>query len=138
MPGYYESYRLRNAIKEKGKDNLVNEIKKGFSGETTISDIAIDSLDKYDDPIAIKYNFEIKSDKEDILYISPMFGEGYKENPFKSEERFYPVEMPYTVDETYLLQLEVPKDYVVDELPKQVILKLNENDDGMFEYRISE
>jgi hypothetical protein len=46
--------------------------------------------------------------------------------------------MPYTVDDTYLLQLEVPKDYTVDELPKQLVVRLNENDDGMFEYRISE
>lgn len=138
MPGYYESYRLRNLVKEKGKDNLANDIKKGFGVEASISDLAIDSLDKYDDPIAIKYNFEIKSEKDDILYINPMFGEGLKENPFKSEERFYPVEMPYTIDETYLLQLEVPKDYTVDELPKQLVVKLNERDDGLFEYRISE
>jgi hypothetical protein len=67
-----------------------------------------------------------------------MFGEGYKENPFKSAQRFYPVEMPYTLDETYLLQLQVPEGYVVDELPQQIMVKLNENDDGLFEYRLSE
>jgi len=138
MPGYYESYRLRKTIKEKGKDNLATEIKKGFGADIEISELSVDSLDKYEDPINIKYNFEIKPEKENILYINPMFGEGYKENPFKSAERFYPVEMPYTVDQTYLLQLEVPKDYTVDELPKQLVVKLNENDDGMFEYRISE
>jgi len=138
MPGYYESYRLRNLVKEKGKDNLANDIKKGFGVETDITDLSIDSLNRYDDPIAIKYNFEIKSEKDDILYINPMFGEGLKENPFKSEERFYPVEMPYTIDQTYLLQLEIPKDYTVDELPKQLVVKLNERDDGLFEYRISE
>jgi len=138
MPGYYESYRLRNLVKEKGKDNLANDIKKGFGVETDITDLSIDSLNRYDDPIAIKYNFEIKSEKDDILYINPMFGEGLKENPFKSEERFYPVEMPYTIDQTYLLQLEIPKDYTVDELPRQLVVKLNERDDGLFEYRISE
>ena len=137
-PGFYESYRLRNKIKDKGKGQLLDDIKKGFNLETQVSELSIDSLDKYDNPIAIKYNFEMKPEKEDIMYINPMLGEGYKENPFKSEERFYPVEMPYTIDETYLLQLEVPKDYVVDELPKQIMVKLNENDDGVFEYRISE
>jgi transglutaminase-like putative cysteine protease len=138
FPGFYESYRLRNRIKEKGKDQLLNDIKKGFNADVEISNVTIDSLDKYDDPIAIKYNFDLKTEKEDILYINPMFGEGDRENPFKSAERFYPVEMPYTRDETYLLQLEIPNGYVVDELPKQIMVKLNENDDGMFEYRISE
>jgi transglutaminase-like putative cysteine protease len=137
-PGFYESYRLRNRIKDKGRDQLLDDIKKSFGLETQVNDLSIDSLEKYDNPITIKYNFEMKPDKEDIMYINPMFGEGYKENPFKSAERFYPVEMPYTMDQTYLLQLEVPKGYTVDELPKQIMVKLNENDDGLFEYRISE
>jgi hypothetical protein len=76
--------------------------------------------------------------KEDILYINPMFGEGYRENPFKSAERHYPVEMPYTMDETYNLSLIVPDGYEVDELPKQVAAKLNEEGDGYFEYLISQ
>jgi hypothetical protein len=137
-PGYYESYRVRNRIKEKGTDPFFADIKKEFNADVEISHPLIDSLDKYDDPVAIKYDFTIKQDKEDIIYFNPMFGEGYKENPFKSAERYYPVEMPYTTDETYLLQLQIPEGYVIDELPKQLVVKLNENDDGMFEYRIAE
>jgi transglutaminase-like putative cysteine protease len=137
-PGFYESYDLRNEIKEKGKEQLLNEIKKGFNSEAEISGLSIDSLDRYDDPLSIKYNFEIKTEKEDIIYFNPMLGEGYKENPFKSTERFYPVEMPYTRDESYMLQLQIPQGYMVDELPKQIIVKLNADDDGLFEYRITE
>ena len=66
-----------------------------------------------------------------------MFGEGYRENPFKSAQRLYPVEMPYTSDEVFSLQFEIPNGYVVDELPKQSIVKFNEQEDAMFEYRIS-
>jgi transglutaminase-like putative cysteine protease len=137
-PGYYESYRLRNKIKEKGKEQVFSDIKKGFNAEIDITETQIDSVNKYEDPLFLKYNFGIKQDKEDIIYLNPMFSEAYKENPFKSAERFYPVEMPYTVDETYLLQLAVPDGYAIDELPKQMVVKLNEADDGMFEYRISE
>jgi transglutaminase-like putative cysteine protease len=137
-PGYYESYRLRSMIKEKGKDQLVNDIRKAFNADVEISNVSIDSVDKYDDQVNVKYNFNLKTDKDDIMYFNPMFGEGYKENPFKSAERFYPVEMPYIMDETYLLQLEIPQGYAVDELPKQIMLKLNDNDDGTFEYRITE
>lgn len=137
-PGYYESYSLRNRIREKGKDQLFSDIKKAFNADIEIEDPVIDSLDKYDQPIAIRYKFNIKSGNEDIIYFNPMFGEGWKENPFKSAQRTYPVEMPYAFDETYLLRLDVPKGYVIDELPKQILVKLNENDDGLFEYRLSE
>jgi Domain of Unknown Function with PDB structure (DUF3857) len=137
-PGYYESYNLRNRIKEKGKGQLESDITKDFGMEVDISNFVIDSLDKYEEPLGIKYDFDIKSEKEDIIYLNPIFGEGYKDNWFKATERSYPVEMPFAMDETVNLQLEVPAGYVIDELPGSVIVKLNEEGDGLFEYRISQ
>ena len=61
----------------------------------------------------------------------------YKENPFKSAERSYPVEMPYCIDETYVLNMEIPEGYKVDELPKSARVSLNGNE-GMFEYLIQQ
>jgi len=46
--------------------------------------------------------------------------------------------MPFAMDQTYLLRIEVPKGYEVDEIPKQMVVKLNEDGDGVFEYRISQ
>ena len=46
--------------------------------------------------------------------------------------------MPYTFDEVFTLQMEIPKGYVIDELPKQQVVKFNEEGDASFEYRISE
>ncbi|HUR66525.1 MAG TPA: DUF3857 domain-containing protein [Chitinophagaceae bacterium] len=137
-PGYYESLGLREKIKEKGKEQLQKDIEKDFGTEIVTSNFGIDSLTRYDDVLGIHYDFDLKAEKEDIIYFNPMFGEGYKENPFKSAERFYPVEMPYAMDETYNLQMEVPKGYVVDELPKSMVVKLNEENHGMFEYRVSQ
>ncbi len=137
-PGYYESFDLRKRIKEKGKEALQKDIIKAFGSEITMSNFQVDSLNQYDYELGIRYDFDLKGEKEDIIYLNPMFGEGYKENPFKSAVRFYPVEMPYAMDETFNLQLEVPQGYVVDELPKPIVVKLNEQGEGMFEYRISQ
>jgi archaellin len=46
--------------------------------------------------------------------------------------------MPYTWDETYILTMEVPQGYTVDELPKQMVVKLDEKESAYFEYRISQ
>lgn len=137
-PGYYESFNIRNRIKEKGKEELQKDIKKAFGSDITISNFIIDSLDKYENELGIKYDFDLVGEKEDIIYMNPMFGEGFKENPFKSAERFYPIEIPYTMDQTFNLQLEIPNGYEVDELPKSIVVKLNEENEGMFEYRISQ
>lgn len=137
-PGYLESNSIRNVIKEKGEEQLFGDIKKAFPGEADIKKRSIDSLNKYEFPVKINYDFSLAKEGEDIIYFNPMLGEGWKENPFKSAERFYPVEMPYAIDEIFLLRMDVPTGYKVDELPKQMVLKLNEEGDGMFEYRISE
>ncbi|MBA2498349.1 MAG: DUF3857 domain-containing protein [Chitinophagaceae bacterium] len=137
VPGFYESFNMRNNIKENGKDKLFSDIKKEFNAEIEILDSKIDSLDQYDHPLGINYDFQFTTDNEDILYFNPMFSEAWKENPFKSADRFYPVEMPYTIDETYILRIDIPNGYEVDELPKQIMVKLNEDDDGSFEYRLS-
>lgn len=138
QPGYYESHEIRETVKEKGKDEFFKEVKKAWGQDVEMINPHIDSLDNLEESIAIAYEFKLNEEKQDILYISPMFGEGYKENPFKSAERLYPVEMPYASDETYIFSMVIPDGYVVDELPKSVVVKLNSDGDGQFEYRISE
>jgi hypothetical protein len=135
--GGYESYAVRNKIKEKGQEEFFKEIQKVYGEDVAIKSPRVDSLDKYEVPVALKYEVDLKQVTDDIVYINPMFGEAWKKNPFKSEERFYPVEMPYTMDETFILTMEVPQGYVVDELPKQMVVKLDEKESGYFEYRIS-
>jgi hypothetical protein len=137
LSGYYESLHIRDKVKESGKDAFFKDIKKAYAMDVTINDAGLDSLNQLEEPISMHYNFGIDLGKEDILYINPMFAEGYKENPFKAAERQYPVEMPYATDETYALSMIVPEGYEVDELPKQIAVKLNEAGDGYFEYLIS-
>ena len=64
-----------------------------------------------------------------------MLAEGYKENPFKAAIRYYPVEMPFAMDESYTLSMEIPNGYVVDEIPKSARVSYNTNE-GFFEYLI--
>jgi len=134
--GYSESMEVRGEIKEKGQEDFIKGVRKVFPEEMNVSNIVIDSVNKPDEIVACKYDIAIKEEGEDIIYFNPMFGEAIKQNPFKSAERFYPVEMPYAKDQTFILNMEVPKGYTVDELPKSARVKLNEEGDGMFEYLI--
>jgi transglutaminase-like putative cysteine protease len=138
VPGYFESHEIREKIKEKGKDEFFKDIKKAFGQDVDLLKQHIDSMDNLEQNIIIGYDFKLNEDNADLLYINPMFGEGYKENPFKFDQRYYPVEMPYAIDETYVFNFIIPDGYIVDDLPKSLIVKLNEAGDGQFEYRIAE
>jgi hypothetical protein len=135
--GQFESAMIRKKVKTKGEELVFADIKKAYTGEIELKEEKLNSLTNYDQALGIKYDINLKGFNEDIIYFNPLFAEGYKNNPFKSAERFYPVEMPYCVDETFLLRMDVPEGYQIDEMPKSVMLKLNEEGDGVFEYRIA-
>jgi hypothetical protein len=134
--GNSESFNMRERIIDNSKkEELFKKTEKAYSFEASFQNETIDSLKMYEEPVSIKYDMKINLGDEDIIYFSPMFTEAYKENPFKSAERLYPVEMNYASDEIFNLNMEVPKGYKVDELPKSTRVKLND-DEGMFEYII--
>ena len=132
--GYYASYGIRESIKEKGKQAFWDRLKKGYNiEELTIKNMNIDSLDLLQYAVDLQYEFEFKPEDDQLVYLNPMFDEAWRDNPFKSLKRQYPVEMPYTMDEVYVFNFGVPEDYEIDELPKSIKLLFNESD-GFFEY----
>ncbi len=60
----------------------------------------------------------------------------FKENPFKLAQRNYPVEIPYPISYQFVLQLDVPATYEVDELPENLNIELPERG-GSFVYQVS-
>jgi Domain of Unknown Function with PDB structure (DUF3858)/Transglutaminase-like superfamily len=134
--GNTESYNLRENVSEKSVPEYFKNLKSN-NADYNIANSGIDSLSQLDMPATVHYDFTYKIPSEDdIIYFSPMFSEGYKDNPFKSADRKYPVEMSYVKDETYVLNMEIPKGYMVDEIPKSARVSLN-GDEGSFEYMIA-
>jgi len=135
--GVYESLKLREKIKKTLMDGFEKSLEQEYPEEITINNLQIDSLKLVNEPVGLKYDLKFKSfQNADIVYFNPMLEEGIKKNPFSAAERFYPVEMPYTIDDIYSLTMEIPKGYQIDELPKSARVNFNE-DEGMFEYLIS-
>jgi hypothetical protein len=135
--GKVGSEMIRDEMKKSEADEYFKNIKKAYAFDIDMSNTVIDSLDKKEMPVSVQYNVAFDM-KEDIIYFNPMMAaDARKENPFKAAQRFYPVEMPYCMDETYILNMEVPVGYKVDELPKPARVTLNDNE-GMFEYLIQQ
>lgn len=133
--GDIESSATRAQIKKVGMEAFFKKIKSQFGSEYTIFNEGIDSLKILEDPLAVRYDFLMNTNNEDLIYLNPLMAEGYRENLFKAAERSYPVEMPFTLNETYILNMEIPKNYVLDEMPKSAKVDFN-NGEGYFEYII--
>ncbi len=133
--GYIESSQTREKIKKSGAESFFKKLKSGYGSDFKIYNEGVDSLKMLEEPVAVHYDFTMNTNNEDIIYFNPLMSEGYKENLFKAAERNYPVEMPFTLNETFILNMEIPKDYVLDELPKSAKVDFN-GGEGFFEYMI--
>ncbi len=136
--GDNESFEIREEIKKANVESFFKDVRKNYESIATLSNEVIDSLKNFESPVTIKYNLNFTNNNQDILYVNPTFSQGYTKNPFASAERNYPVEMPYAQDEVIHVTMEVPNGYVVDEMPKQTILKFDEEGKSFFEYRITQ
>ena len=136
LPGYDEASGVRQQVKEKGQQEYMKKLQARYTGDAVLSNLELDSLSQPDQPLKIAYDFRLTPDSSsDLYYFNPLMAEGYKENPFKSAERVYPVEMTHAMDETYTMTMDIPAGYVVDELPKSAKVLFN-TDEGFFEYLI--
>lgn len=71
-----------------------------------------------------------------LLYLNPMFLWKIDENPFRSEERKYPVDFGSSFEQAYFCQLKLPENYAIDELPQPKAIMLPGNS-GKFTYSAS-
>lgn len=136
IPGYYESLSIRDRVTEKGFREYVKEFENDKAADVEIKNFRIDHLANLKEQVQISYDLKLNLEKKDIIYLDPMFGEGFTENPFTAEKRTYPVEMPYTLDETFIARLELPEGYEVEGLPKPARMSLDKEGKSFFEYMI--
>lgn len=134
--GDFSSTVLRSRIDRRKQETYKRELAQQYGSDIKVDQVQIDSLNSYDEPLVVNYNISIRKPEEEMFYFNPMLGHGIRGNPFTSEKRLYPVEMPYRTAETVVLTMDIPAGYKVEELPKSVRYNLND-DEGSFEYIIA-
>lgn len=64
---------------------------------------------------------------EPRMYINPFVLPYVTTNPFKADQRLYPIEFDAPIEATLLCNLTIPEGYVVEELPQSKVIALPEN-----------
>ncbi|RZK80368.1 MAG: hypothetical protein EOO92_07770 [Pedobacter sp.] len=87
------------------------------------------NLDNPDEALTESMDIEVEDNIEEggnLAFFTPLLYEKTKENPFKLEDRKFPVDFGYPTEETFRISIELPKNYVVDKLPKSEKFSLPE------------
>jgi hypothetical protein len=70
----------------------------------------------------------------EYLFFRPMLTRSIPENPFREEERDYPLDLPMPTNERYVLAMVIPEGYEAVQLPPSIHVKLP-GESGEFKYQ---
>lgn len=125
--GYHALFR-REKIQNKSNDAVISEFESNFNNLEVI-DYKIENQIDIEKPLVEIINVLIKNDDNaTIHYLNPFFDEQYKENPFKQENRMYPIDFGYPKEYNVEFLLELPLNYAIKSLPESKTYVLPKND----------
>jgi hypothetical protein len=104
------------------KKDYVNKWNKG-----SLSNFTLENVEDINKPIVEKMEIEIEAIddmKAPTVFINPFIFDKVEKNPFKSEQRLYPVDYGTMVDRMLILTIELPESLQLAELPAKVGLAL--------------
>ncbi len=135
----YAAYDLRNDIDDTGgeEEYITKEIDNNKNAE--ISDISFKNINDLTKPLSETYNFassDYVTFAGNMIYITALSGKEIAENPFKLDDRKYPVDFGYPVIKKVIIQYTLPEGYKLSEKPENVAFALPGRA-AQFQYQIS-
>lgn len=133
---YHDYHAMREAgqYNDKGEENYIKHL------ENELNKIEIGSFEfKNEELVEEEFEFtggnvcDIIGDK---IYIPPMLFYTSTENPFKEDNRRYPIDFIYPAQERYTFFITIPEGFTVESLPSPVRLATLENI-GTFSFNIA-
>lgn len=125
----YAAFNFRKEFEQySGEDEYLEHLENEFQG-LRIKSMDIENLDSIYLPVKDKYEIQIKNQVTNVgemIYLQPMLFHQLVENPFKLEERKYPVDYAYQRDKTYLFTFVLPENYEIIEIPENIKINFPE------------
>ena len=135
----HSALAFRKNFKNTELDSYLSSLEEQFSG-IEIDGHMVKNADVYEGPVSESFEFydDYAADViDEKLYFEPLGFMRMEENPFKSEERMYPIDFGYPFKDTYMVNINIPEGYMVESKPEHIVVKLP-NNLGMFKYMLSE
>ena len=134
----YNAFIFRSNYNNISKESYIEKLEKENLG-LEIEEYEVQNNVNLNEPIVENYTFKSTNSVEiigDKLYVSPLLYFTMKENPFKQENREYPVDFVFPNQDNYKISLTIPEGYTVETLPESKVIAMPDNM-AKFSYEIS-
>lgn len=129
MEDGYSAVITRNNYKSAGtSEQLIDHYDLNNNPDVKMVVTEVKNINDPDASLISSYHFTRESiGNDELVYFTPAFTKFLSENPFKSEERNYPVDFGYQQVYAYVAEFIIPDNYSIEELPQNVLTKLPDN-----------
>lgn len=116
----YNAYSYRVNYGALSNETLIENREKELN-DIQINNYKNENVDNLNS--AVVESFDFTDDKSieiigDKIYLSPLIFFRAENNPFKSETRSYPIEFPFLYSDKYVININIPENYVVEYIPE--------------------
>lgn len=123
----YKAVEKREEILTSSEEDYLNDI-ENLDSKLVINSYQNFNLLDYSEPLKELFDITIESNlNENVILLNPFINSKITTNPFKLNERTYPVDFGYPRTFQYSIQLEVPQNYIIKYLPENVAIQLPNN-----------
>ena len=124
--GGYAAVEERKTLSRLGEKKYLTELTRPHGG-WTVPKFAVAERDNPARPLALDYEFTQPADDNttaSTLYLSPLREFGSEQNPFRHDDRLFPVDFGAAQDETTMVTLTLPAGYELEEMPKPSVVDM--------------
>ena len=125
----YAAYDFRKAYENFASDeDFLNDMESNHPG-LRIKSFTFTDLDSIYKPLKDNYTIKVNNIAQkvgDLVMINPFVFEKVDDNPFKLEERNYPVDFAYKREKVVMSTINIPDGYVFNTVPKPARISLPE------------
>ncbi|WP_303318370.1 DUF3857 domain-containing protein [Flavivirga abyssicola] len=133
----HNALRYRERYDNVNKEDFIEKLENKHGG-LEISEFKVTNELNLSKPVVESFKF-IKESQADIIgdkiYFSPMFFLKTAENPFKLENREFPVDFGYPSTSRYRITINLPEGYKVESIPESVAFSMPDNL-GLFKFNV--
>ncbi|CAM4398253.1 DUF3857 domain-containing protein [Zobellia roscoffensis] len=134
---YYNAYLFRNKYANSNEEDYLEKLENRNNG-MEISNYQIKNKEGVGKPVQESYEFVLDKQADvigDKIYFSPLFHLLQTENPFKLDERKYPIDFTFPRRDKYMINISIPDSYKVISKPEDMSIAMVDGI-GSFQYKM--
>jgi len=124
-----QALQVRTKYNNVAENDLISELEKN-NDNIEINQLTITHKNEIAKSLVYQFNFETDNQVEiigDKMYFSPLLFLAENENPFKLNNRKFPVDFGSPWEDKYTISIKLPEGYTIESKPEDVAYALPEN-----------